>query len=589
MDTTKYMQTDSRWGGLGYPKAPWYIRNCGCGEVSICNAIIEMQKYVNYTPATIQPYCKQFAAPNGDGTYWSGIPKMMEHYGLTEVKEHATMKPLWDELSKGDRVAIYLMGSRSAGSKGVHWTSSGHFVCSVDYKKKEGKNYVYVKDSYSNSSLRNGWITYEDNMRGAVLKVWSGKLSGKLTNGTVITDVKGTNKVASGKLSVDGVGGPATVTAMQKFFKVSTSGVITGEREKNNTMYPSLTSVKYGKGGCECIRELQKWLGLEKITGVIGSKTIKAWKKKLYNLGYLSLDPKNISPIFGVKSMKAWQECLNNNGKKKGNPKPSQTKTTYQGDYPTTAEIKTASNRGIREGILKWCKQIADSGKYGYKAWTSDAKTHQCPICHPGSGNGWNCIGYAWASWHHGGGLPSKCNCGVINDATAEKIRSLPYSEALSLAQSKIGIKDISLTRGNNGVNAKDLDAGDVILYYSGNTYTHTAVYIGDELIADDSSSQKPNIKYGSKYYRSYWKCKVGIRYTGGNDYLKKGDVGKAVKDIQKYLNWYDSKNKLSTDGVFGASTEKAVIKFQKAELGKDKGDGLVGSKTIAAMKKVKK
>lgn len=179
MNKTKYMQTDPRWGGLGYPRKPWYLRNCGCGEVSICNCIIEMEQFKKYTPATIQPYCKQYAAPNGDGTYWSGIPAMMKHYGMTEVKEHATMAPLWKELAKGGRVAIYLMGSRRGGSKGVHWTSSGHFVCSTGYKVKNGKHYVYVKDSYSNSSLRNGWISYEDNMKFDVLKVWSGKLNSK--------------------------------------------------------------------------------------------------------------------------------------------------------------------------------------------------------------------------------------------------------------------------------------------------------------------------------------------------------------------------------------------------------------------------
>lgn len=69
------------------------------------------------------------------------------------------------------------MGSRRGGNKGVHWTSSGHFVCSVAYKYENGKHWVYVKDSYSNSSLRNGWISYEDNMKNDVIKVWSGKLS----------------------------------------------------------------------------------------------------------------------------------------------------------------------------------------------------------------------------------------------------------------------------------------------------------------------------------------------------------------------------------------------------------------------------
>lgn len=183
MNKTKYMQTDSRWGGLGYPRSPYFLRNCGCGEVSICNCIIEMDKYKNYTPATIQPYCKQYADPNGNGTYWSGIPAMMKYYGMTEVREHGTMAQLWTELAKGDRVAIYLMGNKPGGSKRVHWTSSGHFVCSVDYRfdKATGKHWVYVKDSYSNSSLRNGWISYEDNMKNDVIKVWSGKLAVKKT------------------------------------------------------------------------------------------------------------------------------------------------------------------------------------------------------------------------------------------------------------------------------------------------------------------------------------------------------------------------------------------------------------------------
>ena len=178
MNKTNYKQYDTRWAKLGYPKSPYFIKDCGCGEVAICNCIIEMDKYKNQTPKTIQPYCKQFAEPHGNGTYFSGIPKMMEHYGMTEVKEHQTMTELWKELKKGNRVAIYLMGSRPGGSKGVHWTSGGHFVCSTGYKVKDGKHYVYVKDSYSTSADRNGWISYEENMRGDVSRVWSGKLTG---------------------------------------------------------------------------------------------------------------------------------------------------------------------------------------------------------------------------------------------------------------------------------------------------------------------------------------------------------------------------------------------------------------------------
>ena len=249
MNKTKYLQTDSRWGSLGYPKKPWFIKNCGCGEVSIANIIIEMEKYKNYTPKTIQPYCKQFAAPNGNGTYFAAIPKMMEHYGLTEVKEHATMSTLWTELAKGNRVAIYLMGNKVGGSKRVKWTSGGHFVCSVGYKYENGKHYVYVKDSYSNSSLRNGWITYEENMKNDVLRVWSGKLyiepayypstpyTGTLPNGTVKKGSKGSDVKAvqnflnwciNAKLAVDGNCGNLTDKAIRKYqtqYKLKVDGI----------------------------------------------------------------------------------------------------------------------------------------------------------------------------------------------------------------------------------------------------------------------------------------------------------------------------------------------------------------------------
>lgn len=180
MNKLNFKQYNTNWAKLGYPKKPWYIKNCGCGEVAIANCIIEMEKYKGQTPKTIQPYCKQFAASNGNGTYFSGIPKMMAHYGMTEVKEHATMDSLWKELAKGNRVAIYLMGNRKGGSKKVHWTSSAHFVCSVGYKVSGKKHMVYVKDSNSTSSLRNGWISYEENMRNDVSRVWSAKLNGTL-------------------------------------------------------------------------------------------------------------------------------------------------------------------------------------------------------------------------------------------------------------------------------------------------------------------------------------------------------------------------------------------------------------------------
>lgn len=303
MNKTKFMQTDSKWGGLGYPKKPYYIRNCGCGEVSIANIIIEMQKYANYTPATIQPYCKQYAAPSGDGTYWSGIPAMMKHYGLTEVKEHATMPQLWKELAKGKRVAVYLMGSRKAGSKGIKWTSGGHFVCSTAYEYKNGKHYVYVKDSYSNLSSRNGWITYEENMRNDVLKVWSGKLNGALYGETAPTTPT-TPTTSGGKLVVDGIGGVATVRRLQEFLGVSKTDGITIRKDLQKYV-PALKAYDYGNGS-PTVKAMQKWLGLSNPDGLWGANTSKGLQKKL---GVTQ------DGIAGVSTFKALQKYLNTHDK----------------------------------------------------------------------------------------------------------------------------------------------------------------------------------------------------------------------------------------------------------------------------------
>lgn len=289
----KYMQTDSRWGGLGYPKKPYYIRNCGCGEVSIANILVEFD--TKYTPATIQPYCKQYADPHGNGTYHSGIPAMMKHYGLTEVKEHATMKPLWDELAKGNRVAVYLMGSRKGGSKGVKWTSSGHFVCSTGYKYENGKHWVYVKDSYSNSSLRNGWISYEENMRNDVLKVWSGKLPSKAPAPT---------PTPTGKLVVDGIGGLATVNRLQEFLGVPQTDGITIRKDLQKYV-PALKAYDYGNGS-STVKAMQKWLGLSNPDGLWGANTSRGLQKKL---GVAQ------DGIAGANTFKALQKYLNEHDK----------------------------------------------------------------------------------------------------------------------------------------------------------------------------------------------------------------------------------------------------------------------------------
>ena len=241
MNKKCYKQYDTRWASLPYPKKPWLISNCGCGEVSICNAIINMKQYANETPKTIQPYMKQFAESRGHGTYHDGIPTAMKHYGYTDVEEHPTMAKLWKSLKEGDKDAVLLMGSTLGGKYGVRWTGSGHFVQVSDYKKENGKHWVYVKDSASTSSYRTGWISYEDNIRGACLKCWSGKRMKEYKPSKPYTGRLPKGKAGKGDISTN-------VKAIQQFLNwaINAELPVTGKYKKRTTKAVKMFQSMYG-------------------------------------------------------------------------------------------------------------------------------------------------------------------------------------------------------------------------------------------------------------------------------------------------------------------------------------------------------
>lgn len=452
MNKTKYMQTDSRWGGLGYPKSPYFIRNCGCGECAIANIIIEIEKYKNYTPATIQPYCKQYADPKGNGTYWSGIPAMMKHYGLTEVKDHATMTPLWNELAKGNCVAIYLMGSRKGGSKGVKWTSSGHFVCSVGYKYENGKHYVFVKDSYSNASNRNGWITYEENMRNDVLKVWSGKLPNKAIDETPTTD--------NGKLVVDGIGGIATVNRLQEFLGVAKTDGITIKKDLQKYV-PALKAYDYGNGS-PTVKAMQKWLGISQ-DGLWGANTSKALQKKL---GVAQ------DGIAGTATFKALQTYLNTHDK---------------ADYPTP---KTTN----ADKIVAKAKEYAWAYGTAQKKWAYK------------TGSPKSAYKTALKKYMNKTAKVSQSDCGYFVSTCVRASGVAP--KFLALAGLKESFPSVSSTmkvvhKGKKVPNGL-LQAGDIVRWKKTNGHQHTVIIMPDGRIAEAGRNNWfPAIKKDSKKYNA--------------------------------------------------------------------------------------
>ena len=176
-----------------------------------------------------------------------------------------------------------------------------------------------------------------------------------------------------------------------------------------------------------------------------------------------------------------------------------------------------------------WAKKIAADNRYHYVTWKSgDAQTHKCPICSGVSDAahfGWNCIGFSWAVWHHGGGLANKCNCGVISNAVGEEIlQAASDAEALSIVKSKCGLNDVTVIRNKNGIPKSQWKAGDICLKFNGDTYTHSFYYMGNGQIADSTGSNGKVANDKQIAIRSYdnYSAKVIIRWAGKQTVIKK-------------------------------------------------------------------
>ena len=335
----------------------------------------------------------------------------------------------------------------------------------------------------------------------------------------------------------------------------------------------------------------------------------------------------------------------------------------------------------IIQNMRAWAiKTSAEPYRYVY--WT-EPYGHECAKCHPhgGKNKGWQCIGWVIACWHHGGGLPIPCNCGVLDNGTCERIlKAKTDAEALQIAQKELKIKDIKVIRNGGKLIPKSwVQPGDIGALFTGNVFQHLIMFMGNNKLTDstdariDANDIRADRSFSGRYVS---RLKLIIRYTGKGltkpekksvdtlahevlddmwysgdvrkraltechydydavqkrvdeilnppkptpkptpkpskkgytgayptvseikketkrNYLKKGDKGESVKKLQKYLNWYSDgkffKESGNADGIYGANTLKWCKKFQEKELGKGEGDGTVGKKTIAAMKKVKK
>ena len=181
-------------------------------------------------------------------------------------------------------------------------------------------------------------------------------------------------------------------------------------------------------------------------------------------------------------------------------------------------EIIAASIPTRFQKANQWATNIANSGKYSYKVYNDNPNTHKCPICYPGSGNGWNCIGFATACWRHGAGISCRCSCDTIYDALGDKLLRSTNAEATRLVQNALGIANIQVVSNGGGtpIPLSKLKAGDLLILYDGNEYAHMAYYMGNGKYADSARGHTPTILANLTVSSSMQKqIKLAIRYTG--------------------------------------------------------------------------
>lgn len=301
MNTKIFRQYDGPWAKKPYPTRGCTVSGAGCGLVALTHIAIEQDRYKNWTPENLRPYMlKHGYAIAGQGTTWNGMTQTLHHLGYENVRyitESTPMKDAFAELNKGNRIGIILFyGGYSKRYKkwyrtpdGTVWTASGHYIMFGSYKYENGKHWFYLKDS--GGRKHDGWYSYETSMKGCVGQMWIVERTGVQTTG------------APGKLTVDGIGGSATIKALQNHLRVYADGLITGQDRNLKKFYPALKAVSFSDNpkGSPTVKVLQANLGISP-DGILGKTTIMALQAKL---GVKQ------DGVLGKETMKALQLYLN--------------------------------------------------------------------------------------------------------------------------------------------------------------------------------------------------------------------------------------------------------------------------------------
>ena len=261
--------------------------------------------------------------------------------------------------------------------------------------------------------------------------------------------------------------------------------------------------------GYNTIAAMEKWLGLPQ-TGILTREVVIALQKKV------GATP---DAAWGKQTSKKLQKVIgaSQDGDFYKNSVLKLQKYLNKVLGYTKTETKDPAVNPKAQAAVDWGRKIIKTGKYSYKKWNNKKKnTKLCPICHPGSGNGWNCIGYVSACFFHGSGIKDvTCSCsGIGTDSFFTKV-------TLNSWRARNGQHWDMITNGGSkggaDIPASKLLPGDALICYDKDgKFHHIALYAGNGKILESTKTRKPNV--GERTYKDLCgrhHVTRAFRYTG--------------------------------------------------------------------------
>ena len=312
-----------------------------------------------------------------------------------------------------------------------------------------------------------------------------------------------------------------------------------------------------------------------KVDGNCGAKTVKAIKifQKTYDL--------KADGSFGKKSREKAQEII-----KEHEVYP------YDGEYPNpnvTVTVEHPNSERVAEmaKALAWPDGTASS-KYAYKGGSPTAAFKKAL----------DKVFPKHSKWGKAASKGASCDvfaATVMNSTGIVTNMPRGYDE-----QKKYTNANLSKITRNNVKPLSIAKSGDMILYTkNASGSSRHVIILGNGVIYEaqyektyghvNTSTSKINT---SRPKVIIFRAKGTYKTTTTRSYLMRGDKGDEVKKLQQYINWFFrnkyGKDVLSVDGKFGANTQN-YCKLMQSDLGFSDADGLVGPKTVEAMKSYKK